>query len=649
MKTYWIKSLAAWMMLGAIFAACTKDEIIDEPQQGEAENVVHFTATLAPKDGSTRAITSSTDGDGKEILNVNWAKDEKIAVYYETTDGHATATATVTGVVDGVATIKADLSDAIDGSTVKFVYPYWLAKDGEIDEDKLLNEQNGTLNKYTNSISKQFDAATGSGTLSVSPGKAVTTNRISLTNRCCICKFNLGLVNPQQGVNDYVIIIDFEGSHSYVINTKPELLSKLYVAMLPETSAACTIMAIGYSDSSFDTPLSFHKTFISNVTLEAGKFYRNVPITLNTSYTDTKTLTASTGELTLQDGDILTGTGGANTRLKIEEDATVVLSGVTNTAITEDASIPGIECLGNATIILAGSNSVTGRWNAAGIFIPSGKTLTILGSGSLRATGGSDGAGIGGTEGTSCGSIIIQGGTVTATGTGECAGIGSGSATDANIICGDISISGGTVTAKGGNHAAGIGSGDNNTGINTCGAITISGGTVTAKGGEEGAGIGSGHANKASNTCGAITISGGTVTAQGGMYAAGIGSGNGNSNSGNVIVSSCGAISITGGTVEATSGDRAAGIGSGSVGKFTSISIGSGITRVTATRSNDYSNVPIGKGNNDRGSGAVTIDGQTLTDAQTGGTAALPTFPNLRVEKSDGGGITNKTWTITKK
>ena len=643
MKTYWIKSLAAWLMLGAIFAACTKDEIIDEPQQGEAENVVHFTATLAPKDGSTRAITSSTDGDGKEILNVAWAEGEKIAVYYQTGTNpvsYATATATVTGVVDGVATIEADLSGAIDGSTVKFVYPYWLAKDGEIDESKLLNEQNGLLE----TISKNFDAATGTGIISVSPDETATINgNVGMKNEVCICKITLFFADENGYVNSSkeagtTLYINVDDGRTYTISSPFEnevaIGSQnlyrpfksddvIYVAMLPATSQPLTFFSIDRNG----------KMYITSVTgsLEAGKFYRNVPITLNTSYTVTKTLTASTGELTLQRGDVLTGTGGANTRLKIEEGATVVLNGVTNTAITKEESIPGIECLGNATIILVGTNSVTGRENAAGIFVPEGKTLTILGSGSLHATGGNTsstalgygligGAGIGGTEGTSCGSIIIQGGTVSATGTGWCAGIGSGSAFDANITCGDITISGGTVTATGGVRAAGIGSG---------------------------------HANNASNTCGDITISGGTVTATGGKYAAGIGSGNGNNYndgiSSTLYPSSCGAISITGGTVTATSGAAAAGIGSGSDGKFTSISIGSGINRVAATRSNDDSNVPIGKGNDDQGSGVVTIDGQTLTDAQTGGTEALPTFTKLRVEKIDDTSFTNKTWTITKK
>ena len=48
------------------------------------------------------------------------------------------------------------------------------------------------------------------------------------------------------------------------------------------------------------------------------------------------TLTNGTGEVTLQDGDVLTGTGGANTCVNIADGATVTLSGVDITAITSD-------------------------------------------------------------------------------------------------------------------------------------------------------------------------------------------------------------------------------------------------------------------------------------------------------------------------
>ena len=195
------------------------------------------------------------------------------------------------------------------------------------------------------------------------------------------------------------------------------------------------------------------------------------------------------------------------------------------------------------------------------IFIPEGTTLTIQGTGSLTANATGDGAaGIGGGyqdgisyAGINCGNIIIESGTITAT--GNTAGIGGG----ANGTCGTITINGGTVEAQGGNSSAGIGSGYQG----TCGDININGGTVTATGGESAAGIGSGS----QGTCSTITISGGTVTATGDYNAAGIGSGY-NGTCGNITISS----GVT--SVEATMGYHAgAPIGYGNKGTCGSISI----------------------------------------------------------------------------
>ena len=147
-----------------------------------------------------------------------------------------------------------------------------------------------------------------------------------------------------------------------------------------------------------------------------------------------------------------------------------------------------------------------------------------------------------------------------------------------------------------------------------------------------GAGIGSGS----DGTCGDITISGGTVTANGGDYGSGIGSGSGGNAELNNSV--CGAITISGGTVTATGGSYGAGIGSGYFGKFGSISITDGIASVTANILNYPGvQVPIGKGDYDKGSGSVTVD---EVDNWSG---AETTHLNFSATNS------NRTWTLTHK
>ena len=251
---------------------------------------------------------------------------------------------------------------------------------------------------------------------------------------------------------------------------------------------------------------------------------------------DLATLTA---DYEAQDGETLTGTLAGNYKISIADGATVTLDGVTINGMNDmNYSWAGITCLGDATIILSGTNTVNGFYqDYPGIQAAAGKTLIINGTGSLTASSYGKGAGIGGVNNVACGNIEIQGGTITATSLKYGAGIGGGDRAD-------------------------------------CGNITISGGIVTATGGERGAGIGGGRRGPDNGSCGNILISGGTVTATGGENAAGIGGGRGYNNS---TFSSCGTITITSGVtkVTATMGDGAPySIGAGRYGTCGTVTIG---------------------------------------------------------------------------
>ena len=239
-------------------------------------------------------------------------------------------------------------------------------------------------------------------------------------------------------------------------------------------------------------------------------------------------LSQITADSVMQDGDVLTGTLTANVKISIADGATVTLNNVTiNGTNNSNYKWAGITCLGDATIILSGTNTVKGFYeNYPGIQAAAGKTLTINGTGSLTASSNGYSAGIGGGSGIACGNIEIQGGTITATGGERGAGIGGAY----NASCGNITISGGTVNATGGEHAAGIGGGRRFTANVSCGNITISGGTVTATGGADAAGIGGGRGNNNTykSSCGTITITTGvnSVTAtKGNSNAQSIGAG----------------------------------------------------------------------------------------------------------------------------
>ena len=187
---------------------------------------------------------------------------------------------------------------------------------------------------------------------------------------------------------------------------------------------------------------------------------------------------------------------------------------------------------GNVEIELDGNNELKSGAHRAGLeknTDTSAGTLTLKDdnkeAGSLTATGGKYGAGIGGGDYGSGENITITGGRVNATGGWGSAGIGGGNYGSGNYGSGkNITIKGGTVTAKGGDCGAGIGGGNGGIGEN----IKITDGTVNATGGIYGAGIGGGVNASGSN----VTVSGAaqvTATAgkSDGYYGAGatIGSG----------------------------------------------------------------------------------------------------------------------------
>ena len=213
----------------------------------------------------------------------------------------------------------------------------------------------------------------------------------------------------------------------------------------------------------------------------------------------------------------------------VNQGATLTIKEAANTSGVSSLTVTGAQ-KGNYTG--GGDISASSGVGFAGIGGPnSSSQLTYTGtikieSGIVNAYGFGYGAGIGGGDYSSGGTIQISGGKVTAINGGtepdgwgssmhkQASGIGGSQGMDSGLI----TISGDAeVKAYGGYACAGIGGGKND--------ITITGNAkVTAYGGEEAAGIGGyDHQNKGEST---ITISGlANVTAYGGKYASGLGQG----------------------------------------------------------------------------------------------------------------------------
>ena len=257
---------------------------------------------------------------------------------------------------------------------------------------------------------------------------------------------------------------------------------------------------------------------------------------------------------------------------------------------------------GENITITGGKVNATGGYNAAGIGGGSGGyggtgiggNNITITGGSVTAAGGDNAAGIGGGLNGSGENITITGGTVNAAGGLSSAGIGGGQLGSGE----DITITGGSVTAASGGNGAGIGGGEQGNGKN----ITINGGTVSAAGGVNGgAGIGGGISGNGED----ITITGGTVNAAGGNFGAGIGGG---------IIGNGENITITGGTVNAAGGDSGAGIGGGLMGNGSKVTV-SGAAQVTTTAGKSDgaygAGATIGSGGNNTPEGEL-VDGKEI-------------------------------------
>ena len=204
------------------------------------------------------------------------------------------------------------------------------------------------------------------------------------------------------------------------------------------------------------------------------------------------------------------GTLEANAGILIESDTKKWADGNTYVASGSVTISSRVKVTGTVNLILLDGASLTIN---GGIAVKPGNTLNIYagnttssisGSGVLTAAAGRWNAGIGSGEsdwGETTATVNIHGGSITATGGDNGAGIGG-------EYCRVVNIYDGSVTANGGGDGAGIGGGYNDPG----GTVTIYGGTVTATGGESGAGIGGGKFGSG----GTVRIYGGTVTATGG-------------------------------------------------------------------------------------------------------------------------------------
>ena len=157
-----------------------------------------------------------------------------------------------------------------------------------------------------------------------------------------------------------------------------------------------------------------------------------------------QTVTQGDGDAVEDSAPVITGSSTENTvTINAEKDqtASVTLSGASIDVSNEGKAAVSTNGEGNVSIELDGENTLKSGYRHAGLEKNNGGGLTIADqdeNGKLTATGGSDGAGIGGGFKGNGNNIVITGGEVNATSNGCGAGIGGGGGGDGS----DITVSG---------------------------------------------------------------------------------------------------------------------------------------------------------------------------------------------------------------
>lgn len=623
--TYFVMALA--MVLG--LAQCKKEQPTPQTQG------VRITLTVDGGNSNSRVIVDPTGHTDPDYATVTFETGDVIYVGYKNA---YVGSLTYSG---GTFSGSVDISESDYGEKLHFYFLGGVGFIPTVDGNTatvVISDQSSRYPVISYSPSKESFAGEGSYSAKLQNKVSIMKFDVTTPSSAAICitgmnnKVTLNF-NPETEGTD-------EG-FTYGINTEDGGLIKMpakdesnetWAIVLPQEA-----LEAGEENSAYTADLRYLGTRPAMEEIEMNTFLNlGLDLSVGTANPHFKDLSLLQEDLTAQDGDILSGIINGDYKISVAANATVTLHDVTisyTTAGDHDAWA-GITCEGNATILLSGDNTVSSRpvdldYSGAvhpGIYIPKDYTLTIDGTGSLFASSLTDNIGTGGAAGIGgmansnykCGSIVINGGTITAT--GSAAGIGAGISNG----CGTITINGGTVTATGGNGSAGIGAaGMTNRTMNgsPCGDILITGGTVVATGGTNGttnggAGIGAGcatgAASKVTSTVASITITGGNVTATGGANAAGIGTGYAKQMR-YQGKSGCGTITISGGTVVAMGGEtKGAGIGTGDKGTGMAtntcgaINITTGVASVTATKGVDATH-SIGKGGSNTTCGTVTI------------------------------------------
>ena len=500
------------MMLAGLTACTNDDNIVTEVPTTQAEAPVYQVSIPAGFDDAAQTRAVSIDGTGAMIATFTTTDDIRV--------DNKTKNVTAQDNNNNAKLLHPNANGAtakLTGELTFYYYPeYKTVNVGDVlvltinaeainynDYNNNCNPQSGTLaclNLFDfASCEVSITGISGAGTAAAP--YTLTTSKAKFVNAQSMFKFTftglpfdvgvktvtihsagnklISVYNPSSDYSTYGdVTINFE---SDIYDGDSNATSRRQANGPGVVYAALRFLPLGSGetdDITFTVTGSDGNTYKATKTSPVGGFQNGKYYTSTIAVHPFIDLAAVTENTTVPNGYTLTGKLGGNYMISIADGATVTLDGVTINGTNDNSyQWAGITCEGDATIILSGTNTVKGfKSERPGIYVPTGKTLTIQGSGSLDASSNGKGAGIGGGWQIHCGNIVIQGGTITATGGNDAAGIGGG----CNGTSGDITITDGVtrVTAtkgtNGTNGPCSIGKGYNPLG-GTCGTVTIGG------------------------------------------------------------------------------------------------------------------------------------------------------------------------------
>lgn len=285
--------------LALMTAACSSndDELIQQPVEQPADNMITITAQLAPKDGGAQTRAVADKGDNK--ITVDWAVNETLKII---SANSKEATATITAVDgSGTATISFNIDAAAKGQNCTIIYPADAAvteSSGDYSANPI-TAQDGTLNAA-------LDVRLGKGTITndATPSLNVTTQPAA---QFAIFKLTMKDIDGTADISTTsVAISDQTGATLTTITPASGYDKQMYVA-LPITPTTLKFSVTGSDSkqyfnmaSGLELGTNYYQSTVKlatvgNVIAANGKCYKNAT-TASTAGTSAVAMIAYLGD-----------------------------------------------------------------------------------------------------------------------------------------------------------------------------------------------------------------------------------------------------------------------------------------------------------------------------------------------------------------